>query len=245
MSKPFTFKQFTIQQEHCAMKVGTDGVLLGAWAPLEHQPNVILDIGAGTGLIALMMAQRSGAETIDAIEIDNDAYEQCVENFEASKWADRLFCYHAGLEEFVGEMEIQYDLIVSNPPYFSKPGSNAKGRGAHPGSNSRLIARSNESLPFSQLLKSVATLLSPEGRFATIIPFPEEEPFLHLAAKHHIFPARICKVRGNKDSPWKRSLMVLSQLKGDVLHDELTIEIKRHQYTEDYIDLTKEFYLDM
>ncbi|HMB61686.1 MAG TPA: methyltransferase [Eudoraea sp.] len=227
------------------MKVGTDGVLLGAWAPLEHQPGAILDIGAGTGLIALMMAQRSGAKTIDAIEIDNDAYEQCVENFEASSWADRLFCYHAGLEEFAGEMEIQYDLIVSNPPYFSSPRSDATGGGARPTSNSRIMARSRESLPFGQLLKSVATLLSPQGRFATIIPYPEEEPFLHVAAMNHIFPASLCRVRGNTDSPWKRSLMVLSPLKRDVTHGALTIEIKRHQYTEAYIGLTKEFYLDM
>ncbi|WP_373516976.1 methyltransferase, partial [Pricia sp.] len=83
------------------MKVGTDGVLLGAWTSLDKNPDSILDIGAGTGLIALMLAQRSGAETIDALEIDEAAYEQCIENFEASPWGDRLFCYHAGLDEFV------------------------------------------------------------------------------------------------------------------------------------------------
>ena len=100
----FTFKQFTINQDRCAMKVGTDGVLLGAWTPLINNPYNVLDIGAGTGLIALMIAQRCNAEQIDAIEIDEEAYEQCVENFEASPWNDRLFCYHASIDEFTEEL---------------------------------------------------------------------------------------------------------------------------------------------
>ena len=101
------------------MKIGTDAVLLGAWTSLDLKPNSILDIGAGTGILALMMAQRSGAELIDALEIDDDAYEQCVENFETSDWGDRLFCYHASLDEFTAEIEDQYDLIISNPPFFT------------------------------------------------------------------------------------------------------------------------------
>ena len=105
MSKPFVFKQFKILQDRCAMKIGTDGVLLGAWTSIDHHPATIMDIGAGTGIIALMLAQRSEAETIDAIEINEAAYEQCVNNFEASLWGDRLFCYHAGLDEFVDEIE--------------------------------------------------------------------------------------------------------------------------------------------
>ena len=119
MSKPFRFKQFSVAQDHCAMKIGTDAVLLGAWTNLDSQPNSILDIGAGTGILALMMAQRSGAELIDAIEIDDAAYEQCVGNFEASDWGDRLFCYHASLDEFTEEIEDQYDLIISNPPFYT------------------------------------------------------------------------------------------------------------------------------
>lgn len=120
MNTPFRFKQFSIQQDKCAMKVGTDGVLLGAWTSLEDNPYAILDIGAGTGLISLMLAQRSQATIIDAIEIDAEAYEQCVANFEQSIWNDRLFCYHAGLDEFVDEIEDQYDLIVSNPHFILK-----------------------------------------------------------------------------------------------------------------------------
>ena len=142
--KPFKFKEFTIHQDQCAMKVGTDGVLLGAWASLANQPESILDIGAGTGLIALQLAQRSSAETIDAIELDDAAYEQCVANFEASPWGDRLFCYHAGFDEFVGEMDDKYDLIVSNPPFYAEDVTS--------GDTSRDTARQNSSLPFDELL---------------------------------------------------------------------------------------------
>ncbi|MFZ2429820.1 MAG: methyltransferase, partial [Lutibacter sp.] len=117
--KAFQFKQFNIQQDKTAMKVGTDGVLLGAWANLDFNPNSILDIGAGTGLIALMMAQRSDSETIDAIELNDAAYEQTVENFENSDWGDRLFCYHASLDEFTDEIDEKYDFIISNPPFYT------------------------------------------------------------------------------------------------------------------------------
>ena len=118
MAAPFKFKQFTIRNDATAMKVGTDGVLLGAWASLEGNPRAVLDIGAGTGLIALMLAQRSQAESIDALEIDAGAFQQCVENFEDSPWSDRLFCYHCGLEEFAAEIDESYDLILSNPPFY-------------------------------------------------------------------------------------------------------------------------------
>lgn len=129
MPMAFQFKQFCVKQDQCAMKVGTDGVLLGAWTPLKTNPFSVLDIGAGTGLLSLMLAQRSFAEQIDALEIDESAYEQCVENFENSKWNDRLFCYHAAFDEFVAEMESeeQYDLIVSNPPFYTTSYKSEKG----------------------------------------------------------------------------------------------------------------------
>ncbi len=120
MSKSFQFKEFTVQQDRCAMKIGTDGVLLGAWASLNHFPNSILDIGTGTGVIALQLAQRSSAELVDALEIDDDAYEQAMSNFETSPWGDRLFCYHAGFNEFTEEIDDTYELIVSNPPFYSE-----------------------------------------------------------------------------------------------------------------------------
>ena len=114
MNKPFKFKQFTVKQDQCAMKIGTDGVLLGAWSTIKKQPFATLDIGAGTGILSLMLAQRCDAEVIDALEIDEMAYEQCVDNFETSPWSDRLFCYHADLAEFTEEIESNALEIPTN-----------------------------------------------------------------------------------------------------------------------------------
>ena len=237
MNKPFQFKQFSLDQDRCAMKVGTDGVLLGAWAAIHHEPKSILDIGAGTGLVALMLAQRSTAETIEAIEIDEEAFEQCVDNFEASPWADRLFCYHAGLDEFLREIEEAYDLIVSNPPFYFEDVSS--------GNTARDRARQNQSLPFDELLDGVSRLLTKDGIFATIVPFKEEENLVRLAATSGLFPTRILRVRGNPSADIKRCLLEFGFKKKEVSPKELIIEVKRHEYTNEYIDLTKHFYLKM
>ncbi|HFS67597.1 MAG TPA: methyltransferase domain-containing protein, partial [Flavobacteriia bacterium] len=114
----FNFKEFSVNQDKTAMKVGTDAVLLGAWTRLSNPINSILDVGSGTGVIALQMAQLYNAEIIDAVELEPNAYEQCVANFENSPWSDRLFCYHSFFQEFVDEIEDKYDLIVSNPPFY-------------------------------------------------------------------------------------------------------------------------------
>ncbi|MBT8299670.1 MAG: methyltransferase [Maribacter sp.] len=237
MSKPFKFKQFAIHQDRCAMKIGTDGVLLGAWTSLVSDPNSILDIGSGTGLIALMLAQRSVAETIDALEIDENAYEQCVSNFEDSPWGDRLFCYHAGLDEFIDEIEDQYDLIISNPPFYTEEVSS--------GNDSRDMARQNKSLPFDELIEGVSKLLSQRGIFTTIIPFKEEESFVALTESSGLFVNKITRVKGNPSAEIKRSLLQISFTEEMVIKDNLILEINRHQYTQEYIELTKEFYLKM
>lgn len=242
--KPFKFKQFTINQDRCAMKIGTDGVLLGAWTSVDNNPFSIIDIGAGTGIITLMLAQRSFAENIEAIEIDADAYEQCVENFEASDWGDRLFCFHAGLDEFVDEYATEdtdndelYDLIVSNPPFYSEEVSS--------GNEARDMARQNQSLPFDELLTGVSKLLSVNGVFSTIIPFKEEESVVAIAKSVGLLPKRITRVKGNPTSEIKRSLLEFHRSKKSIETNELIIEEKRHQYTQEYINLTKDFYLKM
>lgn len=219
------------------MKVGTDGVLLGAWAPLQHRPDAILDIGAGTGLIALMLAQRSGAGTIDAVEVEAAAFEECVGNFEASPWADRLFCYHAGIEEFALEMEGEYDLIVTNPPYFAQQ--------VDSGDPARDRARQSASLPFGLLLDGVVQLLTPKGRFSLILPFPEEAAFTGEARKRGLFPSRLTRVKGHPGAPVKRSLIAFSREEGECLEDTLVIEAGRHRYTPEYKALTGAFYLKM
>lgn len=240
----FSFKQFTIEQDRCAMKVGTDGVLLGAWTSLENNPHSILDIGAGTGLIGLMLAQRSDAEQIDAIEIDEEAYEQCVENFENSPWADRLFCFHASLDEFAEEMEGEkYDLIVSNPPYFGPPPAPPKGEGNI--SDSRSKARFYDSLPFADLVDYASQLLSDLGELAVIVPFSEEQAFIAYAKAKSLFVNRITRVRGTEKAPIKRSLLQFSFMERFVEEKELVIEISRHQYTHDFKALVKEFYLKL
>lgn len=237
MIKPFKFKQFTIEQNRCAMKIGTDGVLLGAWVSIDNNPYSILDIGAGTGIIAMQLAQRSDAEIIDALEIDDNAYEQCVDNFENSPWGDRLFCYHASLGEFIEEIDDKYDIIISNPPFYSESYKTSD--------EARDIARFNDSLPFKELIDSTSLLLSEEGIFAVIIPRKEEENFIAMASEVKLFPKRICRVRGNETSEEKRSLIEFSFENKSPKVENLTIETSRHEYTEEYISLVKDFYLKM
>lgn len=233
----FQFKQFSIAQDRCAMKVGTDGVLLGAWTPLINNPYNILDIGTGTGVIALMLAQRSHAEQIDAIEIDDDAYEQATENFENSPWSDRLYCYHAGLDEFVDEVEEEFDLIVSNPPFYTE---NYKSE-----NEQRDAARFEDSLPFEELVEAADFFLSEHGIFALIVPFKEEEKIISLCKERDLLPLKITRVKGTPTTEIKRSLLAFCRVEQKPLIDELVIETARHQYTPEYIELTKDFYLKM
>ena len=239
-SKPFKFKEFTIQQDKSAMKVGTDGVLLGAWCTVDTYPDSILDIGAGTGVIALMLAQRSDAMTIDAVEVDTDGYEQTVENFEKSDWGDRLFCYNATFQDFADEIaaeEERYDLIVSNPPFYTDE--------YETNNEARNKARFTTSLSFEELNLGVSKILSLLGKYVVIIPFKEEDSFINLAKQHNLFLNRVCRVQGNKLSEIKRSLLEFSFSKTEIKTEHLIIENARHQYTKEYIELTKDFYLKM
>ena len=234
----FQFKQFSVNQDQTAMKIGTDGVLLGAWTPIENNPKSVLDIGTGTGITALILAQRSNAEQIDALEIDESAYEQAVENFENSPWGDRLFCFHAGLDEFVDDPEDEYDLIVSNPPFFSEDYRSAN--------EQRDLARFQEAMPFEEIVEAADLLLSENGIFSVIIPFNEEVRFIELCAEVELFPIKITRVKGTKNTKIVRSLLAFKRYELSVLTaDELVIEISRHEYTPEYISLTKDFYLKM
>lgn len=234
----FQFKQFSVEQDRTAMKIGTDGVLLGAWTPINNNPFSILDVGTGTGIIALMLAQRSAAEQIDALEIDEDAYEQATDNFENSPWNDRLFCFHAGLDEFVEEPEDEYDIIVSNPPFYSEDFKS--------NNEQRDLARFQDAMPFEQLIEAAALLLSQKGVFSVIIPFKEESTFLALAHKQELYPLKITRVKGTPTSEMKRSLLAFSRnCNADSTVEELIIETERHCYTPEYITLTKDFYLKM
>ena len=236
-SLPFKFKEFSVNQDRCAMKIGTDGVLLGAWASVNKNPFSVLDIGSGTGVLSLMIAQRSYAENIEALEIDADAYEQCSENFENSPWADRLVCYHASLLEFVEEIDDKFDLIICNPPFYSEDYKTEN--------EARDLARFNDAMPFEHLIFSVVNLLSEDGLFSVVIPFKEEADFIALASKSGLFPNRVLRIKGHSTSEIKRSLIEFSFTQQDTNISELIIETARHQYTDDYITLTKDFYLKM
>lgn len=233
----FTFKQFQVQQEKSAMKVGTDGVLLGAWAPLYNHPDSVLDIGAGTGLLSLMIAQRSHAELINAVEINEDAFQECVENFENSPWADRLFCYHASIEDFTEEFfeEETFDCIVSNPPFYSENYTT--------GMVNRDQARFTESLPFENLIACTEGLLSNSGIFSVIIPYKEETHFLSLAQEYGLYAFKICRVQGMKHTEIKRTLIAFTRIPAEITYENLVIEIDRNVYTDEYRNLTQDFYL--
>jgi tRNA1Val (adenine37-N6)-methyltransferase len=244
MPETFAFKQFSIEQDQCAMKIGTDSVLLGAWASITSRPDRILDIGAGTGVLSLMLAQRSSAHTIDAIEIDAGAYEQCSENFEHSPWADRMFCYHASLLEFVEELsegdmsaDAHYDLIICNPPFYA---------GTHKSEDkTRNLARFQDAMPFEHLVYAADHLISKEGVFATIIPYQEEQQLIKLAAQAQLFPRRCLHIKGHPGAEIKRSLLEFCRVKQPCKSTVMIIETARHMYTEDYVNLTKDFYLKM
>lgn len=240
MQKPFVFKQFSIQHNKCAMKIGTDGVLLGSWASsLIKSPVNILDIGSGTGVIGLMMAQRYPSTHIEAIEIDEKAFEQTVENFENSPWSDRLFCYHASFQEFFTEVDDEkYDLIVSNPPFYN--GTNKTNN------EQRNKARFEDALPFEHLLYGTSKLLSHEGNAVFIIPIDQEEKFLNIAKEMYLFPIQVTHVQGNKNSKPKRSLLNLSFNKTEnTTSSKLILEQERHVYTPEYKKLVEDFYLNL
>lgn len=229
----FTFKQFEIRQDRCAMKVGTDGVLLGAWARVGHCKR-ILDIGTGTGLVALMAAQRSGAEVV-GIDLDADAVSQAAENAVASPWSDRVRIMEADAKEF---SDIQlFDAILCNPPYFE---NSLKCPDA-----ARAMARHTDTLTFDELAKNAARLLASEGELSVVIPYDRATDMTVSAACYGLFATRqtvVCPVQGGKP---KRMLMAFSK-QGEA-HAPVTLYIQDVQrcYTPEYVSLVEDFYLKM
>ena len=228
----FKFKEFSIIQEKSAMKVGTDGVLLGSWVSCK-QANTILDIGCGTGLISLMLAQRNLNSNIIGIEIDAIASQEAQENINNSDWKERIEIKHTSLQEFTSQLK--FDLIVSNPPFFPQNKSQ----------QSRDIARHTNRLSFEELIGNAANLLSEKGIFSVIMPEDTEVEFCKIATTHNLYCNRVCNVKGNKTVVVKRVMLEFSFLKTEHITEHLTIETARHQYTDKYIQLCKDFYLKM
>ena len=230
----FTFKQFTIRHDRCAMKVGTDGVLLGAWTDVACS-NRILDIGTGTGLIALMLAQRCPHAVIRAIDIDAEAVAQAQENIGSSPWSDRVTAICQDLRTYCPDG--LFDTIVSNPPYFVDSLKCPDGQ--------RNTARHTDTLDMKGLLSKVAGLLTPEGCFSIVLPAEQTDALIRTAGRVGLYPSRQTAVITRPGLLPKRTLMEFRRTLVPYPSDELVIELERHVYSEDYIALTRDFYLKM
>ena len=217
------------------MKVGTDGVLLGAWVNPKSYPHQILDVGTGTGLVAIMLAQRFIRSQIHAIDIDQASAEEALFNTQTSPWSEQLNITHCALQDY--NPSNKYDLIVSNPPYYRNTTlSNNK---------SRVLARNNLTLSLECLIERSYDLLNENGELAFIVPSNEFETIQSLAVKFNFYINKLCWIKGNHQSPIKRLLIAISKHKDILEENSLTIENSRHNYTEEYRDLCKDFYLKL
>ncbi len=231
----FHFKQFSVQQDKCAMKVGTDAVLLGSWVQ-TGSASFILDIGTGSGVIALMLAQKCNAH-IDAIDVDEKAFHQSNENFLKSPWSIRLRSKHNSLQNFSKEHEGKYDLIVTNPPYFH--------HASKPPEKSRLNARHSDLLTFDELLEGIKKILSPDGRFFVILPCKEGVEFLDKAQRKELFCRHLLRIKTKADKNEKRIIMEFSFHLGEIKEDEIIIQEEDGSFTEEYIELTRDYYIQL
>jgi tRNA1Val (adenine37-N6)-methyltransferase len=239
----FRFKQFTVQQSATAMKVNTDGVLLGAWTDVRGAAR-ILDVGTGTGVIALMLAQRTKTALIDAVEIDRNSAMQAAENVAHSPWPERVRVFALSFVNYAAKTAERYDLVVSNPPYFVDA--------LLPGTEQRLLSRHAESLPYEDLIAGVHTLLTDNGRFSLILPYAEANIFIAKAAVAGLYcthKTNVCSVRGK---PVKRVLMLIERKPAPVREETICIYMPHSDtqskdtadnYSPEYSALTKDFYL--
>lgn len=231
----FDFKKFRIEQSGAAMKVGTDGVLIGAWAALRGTERRILDIGTGTGLVALMAAQRCPAARLDAVEIDADAAATARDNATRSPWGERVAVFHSAIQDFAPRPEALYDAVLSNPPFFV---DSLKAPAA-----ARSTARHNDTLSFDALAAAAARLLAPEGFLAVVYPTAEAVAFEAAAARVGLHPRRRLRVRGTPTGAFKRTLTEYVRHPTATVEEELTIQHAPGQYTDEYRRLTRDFYL--
>lgn len=235
----FSFKQFRVFHDKCAMKVGTDGVLLGAWTSIDGTKNV-LDIGTGTGLLSLMLSQRNREINVDAIEVDDDASVQAKENVILSPYNSQIKVYNTSFQDFVLKTKSKYDLIVSNPPFFINSLLSDDKR--------RTKARHSESLTLYDILHLSKSIISDNGVLSFIYPFESLQEILQISAYEGWYVNRRTDVYSiNSHSLPKRVLFEFTMYppKAEVIHDSLLIELARHVYSDEYVALTKEFYINM
>jgi len=232
----FSFKQFTVYHDRCAMKVGTDGVLLGAWVDVKNIEQ-ILDVGTGSGLVALMLAQRSSDSVIDTIEIDSDASEQAKENFKRSPFPNISGCYNDSFQKFVTDNTKRYDMIVSNPPFFSNSLKSSDVQ--------RSLARHDNTLFIDDFISMAAGLLTEKGKISFIFPYSEKDYLLNLAISNGLYVSRMTSVYPTPESEPKRILLEFSVRNIPTVYSEIIIEKERHVYSHEFIDMVKDFYLKM
>jgi len=233
----FRFKQFEIEQDGCAMKIGTDGVLLGAWADTT-EANDILDVGTGTGVIAIMLAQRVPNAKVDAVEIDDTACQTAIQNMNNSPFAERLNCSKDSIQDYAKVTRKEYDLIVCNPPFFTG--------GTLSNQDNRNNVRHTVKLPTGDLLSSVRRLLKKNGKFCVILPLIEGLRFKEQAHNYNLHCSKVTEVKPKHDKSVERLLLQFEKNETEEVVDQLVIQFeKRNDYTEDYINLTKDFYLKM
>ncbi|MBW5407136.1 tRNA1(Val) (adenine(37)-N6)-methyltransferase [Morganella morganii] len=232
----FACKQFFVAHDRCAMKVGTDGVLLGSWALCENARH-ILDIGTGSGLVALMLAQRSLPDTrIDAVDIDADAAVQAAENFQASPWGERMQVFHQDIGEFIRTCpQARYDLIVSNPPYFA-PAVACR-------DSARETARYTTSLDHPQLLRHASQLITPDGLLCVVLPYSAGQDFIAAAAELNWFLHSQIAVSDKPGTSFHRTLIALSRYPVSEQHRTMSIKTEEGSYSTDFKSFIASFYL--
>lgn len=241
MSRGFQFKQFYVNHEQSAMKVGTDSIVLGSWTQVNGAKR-ILDIGTGSGLLALMMAQRSGAEcAITAIDIESTAVNQANFNFIASKWKKKFGCREVALQDFSTEMA--FDLIISNPPYFPKRQFSKNDETTQNQTLARLRARQQDTLSLADLLTNVKRLLASNGVFCCVLPSDLDTLFTELAQEQALAIQRKLSLLPTPEKPPIRSLWQIGAEAKKLEEQELIIKEEMGQYTNSYKTLTKDFYL--
>ncbi|MCF6241800.1 MAG: methyltransferase [Bacteroidales bacterium] len=233
-NKYFRFKQFIVYQDKAAMKVGVDSVLLGAWADFNKAKS-ILDIGAGTGLLSLMAAQKSKAE-ITAVEIESKSFLQAKENIELSVWKNRISLVHSSFQDFASTTTLKFDSAISNPPYFN-------GSYQSPLEN-RNIARQSNMLPLADLFSGLSKVLAPKGDFYIIYPYLQKDILISQAQNYNFYPAKILEIKPHKNKPLHRIAICFSKNKKPFKTEQFSIkDAKNGEYTSEYKELTKDFYL--
>ncbi|EST58213.1 methyltransferase [Proteus hauseri] len=234
----FTFKQFFVAHDQCEMKVGTDGVLLGAWAPINNVKRA-LDIGTGSGLIALMLAQRANKiECIDGIELDEKAALQATENTQESLWHAFIHIHHSDIHHYAEQVQKKYDLIVSNPPYF-EPAIACR-------NDMREQARYTKTLTHEGLLDSAQSLITEDGLFCVVLPYSIGEQFIEIAEKKEWHVVKRVNIKDSADKPYHRILLAFQRQNQDSVEcstDELIIRNNEGHYTEKFQSWVTDFYL--